>query len=80
MATDYFRHNLHSIGFVFEWHNECIGGNNVKYFLKSSKIVYEPIERDSNKTTTIDYSRKSPYMTAYNPITGRKYIESKKKV
>jgi len=45
----------------------------IKRFLTTEKIISEKLDLDSSETT-IDYTRTSPSMTAYNPITGRKRI------
>ncbi|MBZ3935962.1 hypothetical protein [Methanimicrococcus blatticola] len=41
---------------------------------KISKIEPEKIKPDEIKVTKIDYTRKSPSMTTYNPISGRHKI------
>jgi len=45
----------------------------IKRFLTTEKIVAEKLDIDSSGTT-IDYTRPTPNITAYNPITGRKRI------
>lgn len=41
---------------------------------KVSKINPDKIKPDEIKVTKIDYTRKSPSMTTYNPISGRHRI------